>query len=124
MTYKQAYENATADDTPVLWKDMTPEQKGALLLAHHEKPGSVEFWNVNEWETLKNLGWHDEIAYRIKPSKPEPKAEIVTMYGERNRMWWGFSESEDGPNPTHRITFNLIDGKPDCGSVKMTPINE
>jgi hypothetical protein len=27
---------ARASDTPKLWRDMTPEEKGALLLAHHE----------------------------------------------------------------------------------------
>lgn len=27
-------------------------------------------------------------------------------------------------NHTHRITFDLIDGKPDCGSIKMEKIDE
>lgn len=86
-------------DQHKLWRDMTPEEKGALLLAHHEGK-VIEYWKrgTGGWEKLKS-GFYDNEAYRVKP---EPKIETI------ERFWYG-----------HRITFNLINGKPDCASVKM-----
>jgi hypothetical protein len=65
------------DDSPTLWRDMTPEQKGALLLAHHEGM-EIEVANWYEprgwsWKTLGGVTFHSCLRYRIKPSKPEPK---------------------------------------------------
>jgi hypothetical protein len=48
---------------------------------------------------------------------PEPKRETVTLYGCRENDKWGFSEKR--PDDTHRITFDLIDSKPDCDSIRM-----
>ena len=99
-----------ASDTPKLWRDMTAEEKGALLLAHHEKKG-IDFWNDGEWDE-SSPAWHPDNAYRIRP---EPKVETVTFY-------WNLGQSAfttKGVASTHRITFNLIDGKPGCDSVKM-----
>jgi hypothetical protein len=107
--------------SPSLWRDMTPEQKGALLLAHHEKPGSVEFWNVTIWETLKGLGWMDDYAYRIKP---EPKREAVTMVGGQANGWGFYQQQKRAINTTHRITFDTIDGKPDPASIKMEELDQ
>lgn len=100
---------------PKLWRDMTPEEKGVLLLAHHEKPGSVEFLNEDEWTVLNCLGWWDELAYRIKP---EPKVETVTVHYQKN----GATVMPVSDGYTHRITFQTIDGKPYCASVKMEVI--
>lgn len=105
-----------------LWRDLTPAEKGALLLAHHENPGSVEFLNEDEWVTLEYLGWLDNFAYRIKP---EPVVETVTVYGGNTKAMnrnWGFSGDHLGPE-THRITFQTINGKPDCASVKMEEVS-
>jgi hypothetical protein len=98
--------------TPKLWRDMTPEEKGALLLAAHEGK-VIEFMASGTWKEDKP-GWYDILAYRIKP---EPKVEVVTVYGNpSSNVQWVY---EQCPMDTHRITFNLIDGKPDCASVKM-----
>ena len=60
-----------AAETPKLWRDMTPEEKGALLLAHHEGK------NI-QWETFGKIRnsqkgftpcWQAYIAYRIKPER-------------------------------------------------------
>lgn len=101
-----------ASDTPKLWRDMTPEEKGALLLAHHEGK-AIEFYDIsrNQWQIKSLPVWRDFLAYRIRPKS---KVETVTCY------WNGFSIHRGGNRDrTHRITFNLIDGKPDCDSVKM-----
>lgn len=103
-----------AEDTPTKWGDMTPEQKGALLLAHHE--GKVIEWYYDlacEFSLTNSPVWGDSLAYRIKP---EPKIKEVVLHGAGNE--WGQAckaSSED----THRITFNTVDGVPDCSSVKM-----
>lgn len=105
-----------ASDKPKLWRDMTPEEKGALLLAHHE--GKVIEWTgsfgseFNMDSTRGTPVWSDTHAYRIKP---EPKVETVTMDGNDIRFS-GFFKG-------HRITFNLIDGEPDCTSVKMEKLS-
>ena len=60
------------DDTPTLWRDMTQEEKGALLLAHHEGK-VIEFWanSIDKWVD-HHPTWSDRLSYRIKP---EPKVE-------------------------------------------------
>ena len=104
-----------AKEAPKLWRDMTPEEKGALLLAHHD--GKVIEWTGNfgsEFDMDSTRGtpvWSATHAYRIKP---EPKVETVNLYS--NDCAYGrLIEAMRG----HRITFNLIDGEPDCTSVKM-----
>lgn len=44
-----------------------------------------------------------------------PKQETVTLYG-RPDVQFVLAQCEFD---THRITFNIVDGKVDCGSVKM-----
>jgi hypothetical protein len=53
------------------------------------------------------------IAYRIHP---EPKRETVTLYGQSK---WGYWNDVSTISDTHRITFYLINGEPDCASIKM-----
>lgn len=96
-----------ASDNPKLWKDMTPEEKGALLLAHHEGK-EIECHDGTSWFVTSNPKWVYCHAYRIRP---EPKVETVTLSGNDIRFS-GFFKG-------HRITFTLVDGKPDCDSVKM-----
>lgn len=101
-------------DTPKLWRDMTPQEKGQLFLAHHERK-EIEVWLVDEWCRLLTLAarqpgstvnWLDNIAYRIKP---EPKKDTVPIYVNYGRLS-GFL----------RIgTVEFIDGKPDPSSIKM-----
>lgn len=101
-----------------LWRDMTPEEKGALLLAHHE--GKVIEWTWSfgsefDMDSIRGTPvWSDTHAYRIKP---ETKVETVTLYGSPvKHIQWCL---EQCALDTHRITFNLIDGEPDCTSIKM-----
>jgi len=86
-----------ASDTPKIWRDMTPEEKGALLLADHEGK-VIDRWSGRSWSETEPA-WCDENAYRIRP---EPEVETVTF-----------------EHSGCRFTFNRIDGKPDCDSVKM-----
>ncbi len=95
-----------ATQTPKLWRDMTDAEKGALLLAHHEGK-VIEVWRRGSggWATFPEC-FHENEAYRVRP---EPKVEVVDVFWKRG---------ETGYN--HKIgTMNLIDGKPDCASIKM-----
>jgi hypothetical protein len=117
-----------ASEAPKTWVEMTPEEKGALLLAHHE--GKViercvpmcdctgEVTN-HEWKKCFHIGHYLHCAYRIRP---EPVREVVEKYGYYDGNEWVFGSGPQTTSDTHRITFDLIDGKPDCDSVKMERI--
>lgn len=93
------------DDAHKIWRDMTPEEKGALLLAHHEGKvieqfdGEAAFWGVSAPPE-----WIDSVAYRVKP-EPMRERVIIRNFHEKAR---GFI-----------ITFDVIDSVPDCDSIKM-----
>jgi hypothetical protein len=102
-------------DKPTIWADMTPEEKGALLLARFEgKP--IEMFADGPWQVC-TPAWYGHRAYRIKP---ESKRETVKLYGGgRASMVW-CNDNYRGPDlDTHRITFYTIDGEPDCSTIRM-----
>lgn len=99
-----------ASEPPKLWRDMTDAEKGALLLAYHNDEKCLEVWLGGEWVYCGKSTWDNDTSYRVRP---EPKVETVTIHN-----WEVATDVLNG----HRITFNLIDGKPDCASVKMEPI--
>jgi len=104
------------DDTPKLWRDMTDEEKGALLLACHNGK-VIEYWDGIAWRRLNWFpSWDDDISYRVKP---EPVREVVGLYGALNGDTWVFGNNAQFEFDTHRITFETVDGKPDCSSIKM-----
>lgn len=108
-------------DEPRPWKDLTDAEKGALLLAHHEGKVIEAYDSVDcEWESGPPAPiWLYNVAYRIKP---EPKRETVTLYGEESYSgFWGFASGSEDPSE-YRITFDLVDGVPDCASIKMEEV--
>jgi hypothetical protein len=62
---------------PKKWRDMTPEEKGSLLLAHHEGK-EIQIWCVDEWATSRDPSWAGHCAYRVKP--PEPRVWYMNFY--------------------------------------------
>lgn len=101
-----------ASDAPKLWRDMTPEEKGALLLAHHEGKAIEYFSHIDhEWGRISEPDWQYNYAYRIKP---EPKVETVTTHGT-----WCNKGKMPKTQYVYEITFNLIDGKPDWNTAKV-----
>ena len=94
-----------APGTPKLWRYMTPEEKGSLLLAHHEGE-VIECWGDDGcgWIVLPPDEWGPEHAYRVRP---EPKRETVTL--------WVHCQGKDIPIGK----IDLIDGKPDPDSIRM-----
>jgi hypothetical protein len=63
------------------------------------------------WERPK---WEHDTAYRVKPA---PIRETVTMYVGAGSKWVGSRSKWE--EDTHRITFDLIEGKPERDSIKM-----
>ena len=108
-----------------LWKDMTPCEKGALLLAYQEgKTIEYHYLTDKNWvESRKgagsNLGWLDDYYYRVQ--RVPVVTEVVMIGGFDHRDSWGFDEGQLNPD-THKITFNLVDGEPDCNSIKMVKL--
>lgn len=101
------------------WGELTDAEKGALLLAHQEgkQIEVLAFWREpGRWETTGKPVWGGCYKYRVKP---EPVVETVTLVGDRH----AFSLPElRVKTDTHRITFDLIDGEPDCSSISMEPV--
>jgi len=98
-------------NTSKLWSDMSPEEKGALLLARHEGK-VIEFETYYEngstsWLPTPFSAPQPNVAYRIRP---EPKRETV-------ELWWR-KVSDDGCSEGRCGTIDLIDGKPDCESIR------
>lgn len=103
-------DNRTLRDGVPIWRDMTPEEKGALLLAKHEGR-KIQFWSdiSDQWVDTNNNGRLD-LAYRVKP---EPEVKTVTIRtGWPEGGDWDQGEDDDD---THSITYKIIDGEPICG---------
>lgn len=96
---------------PKPWGLMTPEEKGALLLAQYE--GKVierqdrfgNTWSAGNWN------FKDASVYRVRP---EPRRETVRML-VREEV---FGEVQRG-KAQYVITYDTIDGEADCASIKM-----
>jgi len=94
-------------DEPTVWGDMTPEQKGALLLAEHEGK-TIDTWIEGGWTKCLDPMWRDDCAYRIKP---DPVVETRGVYV--------------AATPPIKIgTINLIDGTPDPATLNLEPTND
>jgi hypothetical protein len=93
---------------------MTDEEKGALLLAHHEGK-VIEVFDYGYWLPFFIGDLSDGMIVRVRP--PEPKRETVSIYGAPSKhIQWCLDQCG---LDTHCITFDLIDGKPDCASIDM-----
>jgi hypothetical protein len=108
------------DPSDLTWGDMTPEQQGALLLAHHQgKTIEVNCWESGEWVKITYPTWGSPSAYRVKP---EP---VVVHHEMHNLVHDGKLESfKKGKHftSTHVLTYDTEDGVPVCSSVKLSKL--
>jgi hypothetical protein len=115
---------------PKLWRDMAPEEKGALLLAHHEGKIIEVFGRLypDEWYEDDELCFDDDCAYR---TKPEPKREMVEASlciiksGTSLHMRPSYRAHHYGDDNFYfTLTFDVIDGQPDPSSIKIKGIEQ
>lgn len=98
------------------WDEMTPEEKGALLLAHHEEKVIESSYKGGDWGVVESPIWYTDYCFRVKPD-----TKVVTLWGPSpNGSFTG------GPNEgdTHKVTYNLVDGEVDCDSIKMVKLED
>ena len=100
------------------WKYLTDTEKGALLLAHHERK-VIQFFSqtYSQWLDCTSAGspaWAGDDTYRVKPVVKE-----VVMFTKIPSSCWGWTADGYGVGRTHKITFNTIGGEPDCSSIIM-----
>jgi hypothetical protein len=98
------------DEKRKTWAELTPEEKGALLLAHHEGKVIEEF-DGGHWCNAVSF-WTGKVAYRIRP-----EAELKMV-----RLFWadGCDARTDLQNyHTHVISFHTINDEPDPASIRI-----
>lgn len=91
-------------EEPKLWKDMTDEEKGALLLADHQGKYIEYYTGDRNWASSVFPKWADHVAYRVKPEPVVKQACHAIVYNKQS----------------YKVTYNTIDGEPDCSSVSMS----
>lgn len=106
------------DDSSKLWGDMTDEEQGALLLAHH-RGEVVQYRSYNSkwpdsWTYCKQPGWKDHVCYRIQP---KPVVEEVVWWVNQNGNV-KHSEKWIKQDNVAKITYSKIDGEFDWSSLK------
>ena len=100
---------AAPPTAPKTWSEMTDAEKGAMLLVEFNG-GDLQALAVDQDGTSwvpkhSKFAFHNTVSYRIKP---EPKRETHAI-----RI------VSDVTGDTYYGTIDLVDGEPDCGSVKM-----
>ena len=97
------------------------------MLAHHREQ-TIEMWMPETgdgvWRKLLSRypEWVGHVAYRVKP---EPKRETVTLYcGFRWIATTIRVEDVEGYKEEFVITFDTLDGEPDCSTIRMEKLED
>jgi hypothetical protein len=108
------------DPSDLTWGDMTPEQQGSLLLAHHQgKTIELISHASGKWVCSEYPLWTQDTPYRIKP---EPFVVQHKMYA---RLYVGDLvdlRRNIYPESTYVLTYDTQDGVPVCSSVKLSKL--
>ena len=114
---------ANEPDKPKTWGEMTTGEQN-VIAGHHARGGVVEYFNPGEaqWYGIGTPGWKPHYSYRVRI---EPVRETVTLTAIIPGIPL-IAFCNDGRNvkDTHRITFDSIDGKPDCNSIRMDTLGD
>lgn len=102
------------DVGPTLFGQLSDEEKGALLLAHHQGK-TIEWWltQTKVWSTNSSPEWSPLRTYRVKP---EPVVQTVVRY--LGATLTGTNSRKTKPT-THKLSYNIVGGEIDCSSVKL-----
>ena len=111
-------------DKPKTWGEMTRLEQGEILVDDHNGLPIEAFVHSDFWEEKKNcFPYFPNKSYR---TRKEPVRETVTLRGWINDKLDCYFDADDTNNAikSHRITFDTIDGKPDCNSIVMEAIGD
>lgn len=73
----------------------------------------------NHWAVINYQGGRPWVVDKTE-LKPKPVVKEVVLYGQLEGSMWAFdSFYQEAMKDTHKITFNLVDGEPDCNSIRM-----
>lgn len=78
------------------------------------------------WAVINYQGGRPWVVNKEEVRKPKPKPVVkeVVMYGLED-IYWSFDSLKGNAGKawnSHKITFNLVDGEPDCNSIKMVKL--
>ena len=106
----------TTPRTPSTWGEMTEAEQNEI--AGHAARGCKvdELYLPGDWADKMGHGFYDHKTYR---KKPEPVVETVTLHGRSYSVGWDLDRNPRQEDDTHKITFDTVDGEPDCSTVKM-----
>lgn len=93
------------DETPKKWRDMTAEEKGALLLAAHEGKVIESYDGHEGWGSIYPV-WSPNWAYRVKPDDVRETVRVDIRHSYRGYI-------------LGTGTIDLINGEPDPASIRM-----
>lgn len=101
---------------------MYPKEVQIRLEKHLLTGGQVKWFSGSGWDLFRfRLGWHLDKTYRAVKM---PEVVVVEMIGGQDHTSsWSFDEGQLNP-ADYKITFNLVDGVPNCNSIKMTKIGD
>jgi hypothetical protein len=108
------------DPIDLTWGDMTPEQQGALLLAHNQgKTIELISHASGRWVYSEYPQWTQDTSYRTKP-------EPVVVHHDR---YAGLFDGDLGSinrgqysDASYVLTYDTEDGVPVCSSVKLSKL--
>jgi hypothetical protein len=109
------------DPSDLTWGDMTPEQQGALLLAHHQgKTIEIKSHVSDRWIKVKQpMFTQSSYCYRseVVPVVVHHKRYAGLCKGDLGAIWKGqYSDA------AYELTYDTEDGVPVCSSVKLSKL--
>lgn len=101
----KSYEIILMEKAMKTWNEMTPEEKGLILLGQLEGK-KIQFFEagIQNWVDIEKPSWISHICYRVQPKPVVEKVQLATIrHGH-----------------TYNIEFNTLDGEVIQPSVKVT----
>lgn len=104
-------------EKPFGWLDEATQQ---ALKDHYNSGGKLEIYAADGWVTRSKgdgclVGWYKALVHR---AVKKPEVTEKTLYGNKDSFWYNWYDDDQG-DPTHKIAFNIVDGVPDCNSIRM-----
>ena len=106
-------QNVEHRETYKVWGEMTPEEKGTLLLAHHEGK-TIEYLRFDDvWAEDSSPFAFRELRYRIKPEEPSVEEKVFdVVYLASDSFPFTFNSVWGCGNTKGTATVTYTDGKP------------